>query len=166
MMLPSNPTGMFMTNKKGFTLLEVVVALGILAIALAGAVTLVTTALHLMTTARDTTQANVLVQKGLSDGIASVCTTCNATTINPGSGYSPKTVADNGVTRDGFWLHDTSTHKTVVIKFNDSFTAPLTDTLINSVSPGNYTKITSTVYRDGDQNNAYASATQYVGNGS
>lgn len=61
-----------MRSKKGFTLVEVVVALGILTIVLAATVTLIIGVVNLALVARDKTEATALVQKGLSETISRI----------------------------------------------------------------------------------------------
>jgi prepilin-type N-terminal cleavage/methylation domain-containing protein len=61
-----------MRNKKGFTLIEVVVALGILTIVLSATVTLIIQVVNLAMITRDKTEATALVQKGLSEKISDI----------------------------------------------------------------------------------------------
>jgi prepilin-type N-terminal cleavage/methylation domain-containing protein len=63
-------------TNKGFTLIEVVVALGILAIVIAGTVTLIVEVVGLELTARVRTEAVALAQKNLAEAIASMENGC------------------------------------------------------------------------------------------
>lgn len=58
-----------MNKKKAFTLIEVVVALGILAAVFAGTVTMIVTVVRLALSARQKTEAVALAQRGLAKGI-------------------------------------------------------------------------------------------------
>ncbi len=65
-----------MNNKKGFTLIETVVALGILAISLTMAMALVVNVVFLALNARNTTAANALMQTRLNAAVSTLCTEC------------------------------------------------------------------------------------------
>jgi prepilin-type N-terminal cleavage/methylation domain-containing protein len=71
---------MFVQNKqgnfKGFTLIEVVVALGILTVALVGSITLVISVVNLAMVTRDQTEATALLQQGMSDAQSKVIACC------------------------------------------------------------------------------------------
>lgn len=59
-------------NHRGFTLIEVTVALGILAITLAWSAQLVVNVLNLSLLTRDTTEATALAQRGLTEAMAQI----------------------------------------------------------------------------------------------
>ena len=65
-----------MNAKKGFTLIEMVVALGILAMALTASVTMIVGVVNLAMITRDITEASALAQKALSDSVAAACLNC------------------------------------------------------------------------------------------
>jgi len=68
-----------MRNKKGFTLIETVVALGILTTALAGALILIFAAMNLSMNSRNSTTANAYMQKRMADSISVFCVGCGMT---------------------------------------------------------------------------------------
>lgn len=151
---------MFMKNKKGFTLIEVVVALGILAMALAGAVTLITVALRLSVESRNVTQATALMQKGIADGsvaVESCCTT--APTLTP-----PGKTSDYAVATGGFQYTPTvgNTKYTLFVSFDQNFADQTSGT--EKISKDKFTKVTSKV--TWDTNTTGVSTTQYLRNGS
>lgn len=76
----SNKKNNINSRSKGFTLIEVVVALGILAVALSATVTLIINVVNLAMVTRDKTEATALMQKGLSDAVAATCIDCG--TVN------------------------------------------------------------------------------------
>lgn len=80
-----------LVNKKGLTLIEVVVALGILTVVFAGVVTLIVQIVSLELSSRDRTQAIALAQgklaevtASLSNGCSNVSPVTNSTPINFG----------------------------------------------------------------------------------
>jgi prepilin-type N-terminal cleavage/methylation domain-containing protein len=136
-----------MKTKKGFTLVEVVVALGILAMALAAAVTLIITALNLALVSRDNTEATALMQKGLALGEV----TCNSCSTIAPTGYSP--TAGTAVTLDSSGNEGgsdaairydyTDSGKTNHIYFDNAFATIGTDPY--KIDNTNFTKIISVV---------------------
>jgi type II secretory pathway pseudopilin PulG len=61
-----------LANKKGQTLVETVVALGILAIVLTGTISLVVNIVSLVLSSRNKTEAMALAEKGLAEAVAGV----------------------------------------------------------------------------------------------
>lgn len=68
------------SQKKGFTLIETVVALGILTIALTAAITLIVNVVNMSMLTRDKTEATALMQKGISDA-AAACGGCRSSNL-------------------------------------------------------------------------------------
>jgi len=66
-------------KKKGQTLIEVTVALGILAIVFAGTITLIVGVVNLSFSARNRTEAIALAQMKLAETASSILTGCNKT---------------------------------------------------------------------------------------
>lgn len=68
-----------MQTKRGFTLVEVVVALGILALVFSGVVTLVVQVVNLELGARRQTEAVALAQGKMAEQVALICDDCSET---------------------------------------------------------------------------------------
>lgn len=83
-------------NKKGLTLVEVVVALGILAVVFSGTVTLVLNVTKLAMTAREKTLVTALAQRGIANIIKASTSGCNSTI--------PDTIPDDITTAPGYTI--------------------------------------------------------------
>lgn len=65
-------------SKKGQSLVEVVVALGVIAIVFSGTVNLIVRVVGLNLDARDVTQATALAQKALTEAVSNTASNCTA----------------------------------------------------------------------------------------
>lgn len=108
------------TNKKGLSLIEVVVSLSILAIVFVGTITLIVNVVNLVLITRDKTEATALMQKGLTKGIDRAKDSCRGSvdydetleeingkytiTVTNSDDFEPinSTAGDGSISKDNF----------------------------------------------------------------
>jgi type II secretory pathway pseudopilin PulG len=156
-------------KSKGFTLLETVVALGLLALALTLSVTLVVSGTNLSMNSRDTTQANNFIQKGLSDAQSAIRNNCPAC-IKLDTGYYTVFPTTFNETGDNTYKHqnDTINNTTYNLQVEiDGSAWPNVDdtpdsTSVQSVTSSDFFKVTVTVTWNNRNGTQTDSAVQYI----